>query len=197
MIYSIRGKLLCTGDGFAVIEAGGVGFKCNTTQNTLSRLSGRSEAMLYTCLIVRENAIELCSFATEQELSCYQLLTQVNGVGPKAALSILSVMTPEQFALAVACGDSKMITKAQGIGNKIAQRICLELKDKIGSFGSDGGAFTPSSPNASSNAAEAVDALVVLGFSKSEASGVVSKLDGSMSVEEMIRAALLRFNKLQ
>ena len=107
-------------------------------------------------------------------------------------------LTPEQFAMAVACSDSKMITKAQGVGTKIAQRICLELKDKIGSLGADGGGdFVAPTVSASSNAAEAVDALVVLGFSKSEASSVIGKLDSSKSVEELIKLGLGQLNKLQ
>ena len=98
MIYSVRGKLAFVGDNFAVIEAGGVGFKCNTTKNTLARISGKSgEIMLYTHLNVREDAMELFGFATQQELSCYQMLTKVSGVGPKAAIAVLSVLTPEQM----------------------------------------------------------------------------------------------------
>ena len=132
MIYSVRGRLAVKELGFAVVECGGVGYGCRTSYNTVAQLGEiGSEAMLYTYLYVREDVVELFGFATQQELSCFKLLISVSGVGPKAATAILSDVTPERFAFLVASGDSKAFTKTKGIGAKTAQRIVLELKDKI------------------------------------------------------------------
>ena len=130
MIYSVSGKLIHTEPELAVVECGGVGYGCKTTFNTLQKIAGESEVMLYTCLSVREDAAELYGFADREELKCFRLLISVSGVGPKAALSILSGMNTQQFALCVATADSKALTKVKGIGAKTAQRIILELKDK-------------------------------------------------------------------
>lgn len=190
MIYSLNGIVSHVEPGFAVIECGGVGFKCQTTANTLKKLPKLGEtAQLYTYLNVREDALDLFGFADSSELACFKMLISVSGVGPKAALSILSEITPEKFALYVASGDSKSLTKAQGVGNKIAQRIVLELKDKVSSEqASLGFANTPVS--ASGNAEEAVNALMVLGYSRSEASLAAAKADASLPVEEIIRQSL-------
>lgn len=197
MIYSLRGKLIHSEPNLAVIECGGVGYCCRVTMTTARQLPKiGEEAMLYTCMSVREDAVELFGFADKAELSCFQQLTSVNGVGPKAAISILSELTPERVALAAASGDFKALTKAPGVGVKLAQRIVLELKDKFGKLMTSDtglrpdGASGPGIVSAAGNAAEAVNALTVLGFSASEASAVISKLDSSMPVEILVREGL-------
>ena len=131
MIYSVRGKLIHTENSAAVVECGGVGYLCQTTMNTLKTLKLNSEVTLYTYLNVREDAVDLFGFATQNELATFKTLISVSGVGPKAGLSVLSELTAEQVAMAIATDDIKTITRAQGIGKKIAQRIILELKDKL------------------------------------------------------------------
>jgi len=198
MIYSVRGKLTVKELGFAVIECGGVGYGCKTSYNTVSRLGEiGSEEMLYTYLYVREDVVELFGFATLQELSCFKLLISVSGVGPKAATSILSDVSPERFALLVASGDSKAFTKTKGIGAKTAQRIVLELKDKIssesisGSISSDAAQFANiPSEGASSSVSEALEALMVLGYSQGEAAPILGKLDPALSTQELIKETL-------
>jgi len=192
MIYSLRGELLLKGPDFAVVECSGVGYRCSATLNTLAALPASGEVFVYTYLLVREDAVELFGFATERELECFKLLISVSGVGPKSALSILSDLDPDKFALAVAAGDVKAFTKAQGIGAKTAQRILLELKDKITRDTVSlavTGAAAPAAISAGS-AGEAIAALTVLGYSQSEAASVVSKLDQTLSSNEMIKAAL-------
>lgn len=194
MIYSLRGKLAHKEAGLAVVECGGVGYACRTTYTTLSQLESGSEVFLYTYMSVREDAVELFGFARQQELNCFRQLISVSGVGPKAALSILSDTTPEKFAVTVATGDHKAFTKTKGIGPKLAQRIVLELKDKISKeqlsvSGSE--VFSAAAADiGSGNVGEAVSALVVLGYSQTEAVTAVSKLDSTLPVEELIRQAL-------
>lgn len=177
--------------GIAVIECGGVGFKCFTTMNTQRVLPQiGQEAMLYTFLNVREDALDLFGFATMAELNCFKMLTAVSGVGPKAGLAILSELTPEQVAAAIAVGDSKTLTRASGVGPKLAQRIALELKDKVKGIKTSSG-FTPAGvPSASSNADAAVNALAVLGYLPTDAAAIVSKFDSALPVEELIRLSL-------
>lgn len=190
MIYSLNGIVTHVEPGFAVIECGGVGFKCQTTDNTLRKLPKTGEkARLFTYLNVREDALDIFGFADEKELACFKMLISVSGVGPKAALSILSETTPEKFALYVASGDSKALTKAQGVGNKIAQRIVLELKDKVSSEQVALG-FNEAPVSASGNIEEAVNALMVLGYTRSEASLAAAKADATLPVEEIIRQSL-------
>lgn len=197
MFYSIKGILIHIEPNVAVIECGGVGFLCRTTMNTQKALpSVGQEAKLYTHLNVREDALELFGFATQAELNCFKLLTNISGVGPKAGLAILSVLTPEQVAVAAATGDSKAFTRANGVGPKLGQRIVLEMKDKVKSMqAADPGVMQiPAGVlSAAGNAEAAVNALTVLGYSASEASGAVAKLDSSLSVEELIRQALKSF----
>ena len=195
MIYSVKGTLIFTDLNTAVVECWGVGFKCVTSLSTLKRLPKTgSEVMLYTYLNVREDAMDLFGFYDIEELECFKMLVSVNGVGPKAAVSILSELTPGKLALAVASGDSKALTKAQGIGAKIGQRITLELKDKmktiLPSSQSEGIAAVEAVSSDGSSATEAVSALVSLGYSQSEAALAVSKLDMSQPVEEIIMQAL-------
>ena len=132
MIYSVTGTLVVTEPGAAVVDVGGVAFRCMTSMNTLRSLPRLSEkTTLYTYLNVREDALDLFGFATKGELSCFKLLTAISGVGPKVGLAILSQLTPEEVALAAAAGDAKRFTRANGVGQKLAQRIVLELKDKV------------------------------------------------------------------
>ncbi len=195
MFYSITGKIVYIDTQSVAIETGGVAFRCSTTLTTLKRIGEKgSTATLYTYLNVREDALDLFGFADEQELECFKLLIGVSGVGPKAALAILSELTPDKLALCLATGDSKAITRAQGVGPKLAQRVVLELKDKLAK-GLELSAVTPEIEAAGiaaaeGSAAEAVSALTMLGYSQSEAAAAVAKLDASLSVEDMIRQAL-------
>ncbi len=197
MFYSLTGKLAHTEPGMAVIDVGGVAFKCFTSMNTLRNLPALGEkATLYTLLNVREDALDLFGFLTQGELNCFKLLTAISGVGPKAGLAILSEMAPEAVALSAAAGDAKRFTKASGVGPKLAQRIVLELKDKVKSFSSSGLSMEeviPGGPSASGNMAQAVEALVTLGYSPSDAAAAVGRLDENLPTEELIRLALKSF----
>ena len=195
MFYSITGRVVHRDTQSVALETGGVAFQCSTTLSTLKTIGEKgSTATLYTYLNVREDALDLFGFATEQELECFKLMIAVSGVGPKAALSILSELTPDKLALCLATGDSKSITRAQGVGPKLAQRVVLELKDKL----AKGLELPADSPEiqaaglaaADGNAAEAVSALTMLGYSQSEAAMAVSKLDGDLPVEALIKQAL-------
>ena len=197
MLYSVKGELIHLEPKMAVVSCGGVGFRLQITMNTARQLpSIGSEAMLFTVMNVREDAIELFGFADQQELNSFKMLTAISGVGPKVGLSILSELTPERVALAVASGDFKALTKAAGVGPKMAQRIVLELKDKVGAglttSASMGGVDLPAAVtvSASSNASQAVEALTVLGFTATEASAAVGKLDSAQPVEALVRDAL-------
>ena len=192
MLYRLRGSLSHTEPSFAVIECAGVGYKCYTTMNTQRSLPAiGKEAVLYTHMNVREDAVDLFGFSSLAELNCFKLLTSVSGVGPKVGLAILSVLSPEQVAVAVAAGDFKTLTMAQGVGNKLAQRVILELKDKLKALG--GGEEVTAAAgvvNAAGNAAEAMNALTVLGYTPSDVAPVVAKFDSSLPVEELIRLTL-------
>lgn len=195
MLYCVKGELIHLEPRMAVISCGGVGFRCQITMNTARQMpSIGSEAMLYTIMNVREDAIELFGFAAQDELTCFKQLTAISGVGPKVGISILSELSPERVALAVAAGDYKALTKAAGVGPKLAQRIVLELKDKVNGLASGGG-ITMDAPaagvvSAAGNAAQAVQALTVLGFTAGEASAAVGKLDSALPVETLVRDAL-------
>ena len=192
MLYRLRGSLIHTEPSFAVIECAGVGYKCYTTMNTQRSLPAiGKEAVLYTHMNVREDAVDLFGFSSLAELNCFKLLTSVSGVGPKVGLAILTVLSPEQVAVAVAAGDFKTLTMAQGVGNKLAQRVILELKDKLKALG--GGEEVTAAAgvvNAAGNAAEAMNALTVLGYTPSDVAPVVAKFDSSLPVEELIRLTL-------
>lgn len=194
MIYSLTGNIIHTEPDLCVIECAGVGYACRTTLCTLERIQTLERTTLYTHLAVREDAIDLFGFATLEELDCFRLLTSVSGVGSKYALAILSTMTSDQVALAIAAEDVKAFTRIKGVGNKIAQRIVMELKDKIAKepslMGSAaGGDFAPAT-KANTPANEAVAALVVLGYSQSEAAQAISRLDSSLATDELIKQAL-------
>lgn len=196
MIYSVRGKLVHKENELAVIECGGVGFACRTTLQTLASLTEKgTEVMLYTYLHVREDCMELFGFWSQQELNCFKMLISVSGVGPKAALSILSDVSAEQFALLVASEDSKTLTKTKGIGAKTAQRIVLELKDKVVKennidFSAAGSPVPAVSAADGSAVSEAFSALLVLGYTQTEIAPVLSGLDSSLPSSELIRQAL-------
>ena len=197
MIYSLKGKLALKESNFAVIECAGVGYGCRTSYNTVSKLGNiGSDVMLYTHLQVRDDCVELFGFLTQQELNCFRMLTGISGVGPKAAVSILSDMDVQSFAFAVASGDSKAFTRTKGVGAKTAQRIVLELKDKIssetltGSVSSDMNSYGSVSAGTSSSVSEALEALMVLGYSQSETVPILRKLDPSLSTQDLIKEAL-------
>ncbi len=194
MIYSLTGRVALTTPEMCVIECGGVGYACKTTLNTVGELKGRETATLYTYLAVREDAIELFGFFDPEELECFRLLTSVSGVGSKFALAILSTLTPDRVALAIASEDVKAFTGVKGVGNKIAQRIVMELKDKIAKdsafIGGKSGPDLAAISKPSSNVSDALAALVVLGYSQSEAASCLGKMDASLPVDELIRRAL-------
>lgn len=193
MIYSVRGKLLLTDLYSAVIDVNGVGFKCVCSSNTLAKLPQTgAEASLLTYMNVREDAIELFGFAEKTELECFKLLIDVKGIGPKAAMSILSALTPDRLALAVASKDYKAIQAAQGVGRKSAEMVVLVLKDKMGTLGIENSDIIDevSEVAASSSAKDAIDALVSLGYSLSDAAKIISKADKSLSTEDLIKFAL-------
>lgn len=199
MIYNLRGTLTVADVNYIVVECSGVGFKCFTTLNTVKDL-GRvgDEVNVFTHLAVREDAMDLYGFATVAELDTFKLLITVSGVGPKAAAAVLSELSPDKLALCIASGDAKAITRAQGVGKKTAERIVLELKDKMGAIASEGvsqSVINASSAVADNETAEAVAALVALGYSQSDASMVVGAMDKSLSVDEMIRQGLKQLAK--
>lgn len=191
MFDSLRGTLARTEPGAAVVECGGVGFLCHVSANTLRALPRPGgEVKLLTHLQVREDALTLFGFATASERNCFQMLTGVSGVGPKVALAILSVLTPEQVAAAAATGDSKTLTRASGVGRRLAQRIALELRDQVKSIQKDASFAPAGPPSAASNAQAAVNALTVLGYLPSDAAAIVAKFDSALPVEELIRLSL-------
>ena len=193
MFYSITGNIIKTFASAVAVECSGVGFKINTSLNTLKKIGSEgNKTTLYTYLSVREDALDLFGFYDEDELECFKLLISVSGVGPKAALSILSLLTPESLALAVASGDAKAVTKAQGVGPKIAERVVRELKGKLSSFEfSDNGELSDiADVSLNSDKSEAVSALQFLGYSQSEASRAVASVKGDFTVEEVIKKAL-------
>ena len=193
MIYNVRGTLTYTDINYAVVECGGVGFKCFVSMTTLKELPPLGkEANLYTYLSVREDAMDLFGFATQQELDAFKLLITVSGVGPKAAMAVLSVLPPDRLSIAVSSGDVKSIQSAQGVGKKTAERIVLELKDKMLGIAPSNDAAVQSIQAVASNsdAQEAVEVLVSLGFNQSDAATVVGAMDKGLSVDDMIRKGL-------
>ena len=197
MIYSVKGELVAVEPNLAVVECGGVGYACRTTANTIAALKLGTVVKLFTYLSVREDAVELFGFADFSELNCFKMLISVTGVGPKAALSILSGMTPQAFALCVASGDSKSLTMAPGIGKKIAERIVLELKDKVSKENLNTSSDALISAAAPSNSfAEAVSALMVLGYTNAEASKALSGMPQDTPTDELIKAGLKKLAKL-
>ena len=199
MIYSVRGKLIHTTTSSAVVECAGVGYNCQTTINTLKQIKIGTEVTLYTYLNVREDAMELFGFATATELETFKTLISVSGVGPKAGLAILSQLSPEQVAMAIATDDVKTITRAPGIGKKIAQRIILELKDKLAKAAVSDPGFSAVSGEAaaavSGNVPKAIEALGVLGYTPADVSPVLATLDSSLPVEQLIAMTLRQMGR--
>ncbi len=207
MFYYIKGKLVHLEPTFAVVDVGGVGYKLTVSGTTYEAMPPRSvtdppQVTLYTHLAVREDDIELYGFATQAELSSFRMLLTVSGVGPKAALAVLSLLSPEKFALAVCTDDRKTISRANGVGPKTAARIILELKDKMlkenGGAIPDGGAVSaaPAAPAGRGKLSEAVDALIVLGYSRPEALTALKTVDTDrLELEAIIRAALKNLMK--
>ncbi len=195
MIYSLTGELLVCEPGSVVISCGGVGFHCivsGTTQRAMPPIG--QKVSVFTHMNVTQDAITLYGFSTKAEMSCFRMLTGVSGIGSKTAIAVLTAISPEQLAVSIAAGDAKALTAAPGIGPKQAQRIVLELKDKISGIqpvisAEMPGVVLPSVSSAGS-ATEAIKALAALGYSQTEAAQMVSRLDQSMTVEQMIAAAL-------
>ena len=199
MFYSVRGKLIHMDSSTAVVECGGVGYNCQTTMNTLKNLRLGDEVTLYTYLNVREDAMELFGFSAKTELDTFKTLIGVSGVGPKAGLAILSELSPEQVAMAIATDDIKTITRAQGVGKKIAQRIVLELKDKLAKSLSSEDTSLPSA-SAAANAAmgnipKAIEALGVLGYAPADVSGILATMDSALPVEQLIAQTLRQMGR--
>ena len=201
MFYYVNGTVAETGPNLAVIDCGGVGYACRTTSYTLSKLKQGEKAKLFTHLNTREDAMELFGFGTQEELNLFRQLISVSGVGPKAALSILSATTPANLALSIITGDEKALTCAQGIGKKIAQRVILELKDKLAkgqSFGTAGESYGGSGITVipENKLSEASAALAVLGYSQGEINLALKglELDG-LTLEQIIKAALKKMMK--
>lgn len=194
MFYYVSGTVTVIEANLAVIDCGGVGYACSTTNYTLSQLTRGADAKLYTYLHVKEDAMDLYGFASQSELNSFKMLIGVSGVGPKAALSILSSTTPQNLAMAVVMGDEKALTAAPGIGKKIAQRIILELKDKLSKEQTvdTSSGFAVAAPAASgSKAGEASAALAVLGYGSQEISTALQGIDmQNLPLEDIIRQAL-------
>ncbi|MBR4910674.1 MAG: Holliday junction branch migration protein RuvA [Clostridia bacterium] len=194
MIASLNGKILYKDKNSVVIECGGVGFKCLITDNTYGKLGGvGDQAFLNTYMSVKEDAIDLFGFFEAGELEVFKLITSVSGVGAKIGLAILSVINFDKVLLFIASGDAKSLTAAPGVGIKLAQRMVLELKDKVGSITADSDLSAVSAvgnATAGTPAKEAIEALVSLGYSQSEASLAVGKLDTSLKTDDLIRGAL-------
>ena len=193
MIYYVSGPVTVLEPGLAVIDCGGVGYGCRITAYTASQLKLNQSARLYVTEAIREDAHDLYGFISKEEQRCYEMLTTVNGVGPKAAISILSA-GPQNFTLAVMTGDEKLLTAAQGVGKKIAQRIILELKDKIGGGNTEldfsSGPAVVAAPAGGGNLAMATAALQELGYSAAEIAASLKGADPNASTEDLIRFAL-------
>ena len=194
MIYYVSGPVTVLEPGLAVVDCGGVGYGCRVTAYTAAQLKLNQTTRLYITESIREDAFDLYGFSSREEQHCYELLTSVNGVGPKAAMAILSA-GPQNFTLAVMTGDEKLLTAAQGVGKKIAQRIILELKDKMGGSHmeldfSAGAGVASAAPVQGGNAALATAALQELGYSASEIHTALKGVDPAATTEEMVRHAL-------
>ena len=201
MFYYLNGTVAHIEPYLAVIDCGGVGYACRTTNTTLSALKKGEKGKLFTHLNVREDAMELYGFATQEELNLFRQLVSVSGVGPKAALAILSANNPANLALSIITGDEKALTCAPGVGKKIAQRVILELKDKLAkgqaingageSYGGSGLTVIPEN-----KLSEASAALAVLGYSQSEIGFALKGLDlNDLTLEQVIKAALKKMMK--
>lgn len=193
MYYSIRGSLLILTNEFAVVEAGGIGYKITVSANTFGKISASlgKEVTLLTYLAVREDAMELFGFFNTEEHFSFTKLIAVSGIGPKAAMAILSIMTPEQLSFAVASGDAKAITRANGVGLKTAQKVIIELKGKL-DLSDDTANLSGTAPSAMS---DAVNALAVLGYTRAEAASALKGIEMTLPFEEIITSALKKLNR--
>ena len=196
MIYCLTGKIVKKSLNAVVLSCCGVGYYTQCPASVAGALPGvGQETTLYTVMSVTENDVSLYGFATEEQQACFEMLTAVSGVGPKVGLAILSVMEPQRVALAISAGDHKAFKAANGVGPKLAQRIVLELKDKVAKGFVDGisledVAGAASGEPATQSASQAIAALVSLGYSQSEAALAISKIDATLPVEEIIKLAL-------
>ena len=194
MFYFIKGIVALSEPGLVVIDAGGVGYGIMTSLTSSAQAKVGQQAMFYTYLHVREDIFDLYGFATREELDCFKLLIGISGVGPKAALSILGVTPPANLALAVLSDDQKALSAAPGVGKKLAQRIILELKDRMSKSQLESASGAPVDTGIAAPAGSAYDdaaaALMVLGYSKAESLAALKGADPSISVDEMVRAAL-------
>ena len=196
MIYCLTGKIVKKSMSAVVLSCGGVGYYAQCPASVAGALPGvGQETTLYTVMSVTENDVSLYGFATEEQQACFEMLTAVSGVGPKVGLAILSVMEPQRVALAISAGDHKAFKAANGVGPKLAQRIVLELKDKVAKGFVDGisledVAGAASGEPATQSASQAIAALVSLGYSQSEAALAISKINATLPVEEIIKLAL-------
>ena len=192
MIYSLNGTVIDKLNDRAVIECSGVGYEVQMTRNGISHLCAKGEkAFVYIHMIVREDSVELFGFNDTDERDCYRVLLGISGIGPKAAAAVLSELSPDELAAAVATGDTAIITRAQGIGPKAAQRIVLELKDKLKTLSAVPAKMQPVSVGNGAKTIEAIDALMTLGYTQHEAKRAVSSMDiTDKSVEDIIKIAL-------
>ena len=193
MIYYVSGEVTVLEPDLVVIECGGVGYGCRVTSYTAAQLKLNQKAKLFITESIREDAYDLYGFISREEQRCYELLTTVNGVGPKAAMAILSTGGPQNFTLAVMTGDEKMLTAAQGVGKKLAQRIILELKDKVGGGSAEldfSGPAIAAAPVKTNAASLAQAALQELGYSPAEINQALKGVDPNATTEEMVRYAL-------
>jgi len=203
LIYCLTGEIIYIDalSGTAVIDCAGVGYKLTVTGSTLSYLSTcpkNEKVRVFTYMAVREDAVELYGFKNPEELSTFKILISVSGVGPKAAIAILTVLSPEALAMAVSSGDVKAICQAQGVGKRIAERIVLELKDKLAKNMPDldtGSASSPAASAAKGSLADARDALLVLGYTRGEVDAALKGMDKNLETEDIIRSALGRLMK--
>lgn len=189
MYYYIKGEVVLKDSGFVVLDNSGVGYKIFTSGYTLMSLTEKN-ATLYTYLHVREDIFDLYGFSSTEELSMFSHLLSVSGVGPKAALAILSVVSPSGLCTAIITNDAKTLTKASGVGAKMAQRVILELKDKLKNTELVSEDIVLENASESDSAQEAVSALMVLGYSQNDAKRAVAAVDNSLSTEEIITLAL-------
>jgi len=199
MFYYLEGKVAHTEVGLAVIDVNGAGYACQTSLNTIASITVGERARLYTYVHIREDAFDIFGFATPEELRCFKMLISISGVGPKAAVSILSAVTPEQLALAVITDDERSLTSAQGVGKKIAQRIILELKDKLAKdqLAAASSAGNVHIPRLGGAAAEAETALQVLGYDRREIGEALKGIDAAnLSTEDIVRLALKKLVRL-
>ncbi len=194
MFYYLSGNVTLLDAGLVVLDCGGVGFACHASNYTIARLQLGKSAKLFTYCSIKEDAFDIYGFSTREEQTCFEQLLGVSGVGPRAALAILSVVSPEQLTLAIMTQDDKTITRAQGVGKKLAQRIILELKDKLGASQlelSGAQIAGQSEPVHGSKSAEAAAALVSLGYSQTEAAAALKGIDvENLPIEQIVRHAL-------